>query len=169
MKLNSLLKKTFAPMLALLAAIAFCLVPGISANAAEISTQETTITSHQGKDNYAVAWDTYKLSDGTTVRFSYDKTTDVIDVYTNGMHKGSVTGQEVREEAEAVDPGVSSANPGLQSRRISGCSAAMAGLGVVNSIIWGVAGVTAPTPAGIAATIGGCVTGAVIGIGGAFC
>lgn len=163
-----MLRKNLTKIILTLFSIIFavCAAATVPAEASEISAPtKPAIISHSENQDTQHAQDTYILSDGTQVDFIYTFNTGMVKIYRNKVLQKSISDKEILRKANRkFSPLVYKPNG------LSKCSATMAGVGIVNSILWGAAGLTAAIPpAAVAATVGGVVTGAVIAIGGAFC
>lgn len=166
-----LLTKSFKSKITVLLSVVFlllaaCMLPVSVAHAAETDNpNNATLISHSGDRDDHQAWDEYSLSDGTVVRFSYNRDSGVISVYRDGKLTDTLTDQEILQE---VNDQVKPSNPDIDLE--NACGNVMFGLGLVNSALWTAAGLTAWCPAASAAAgIGGFVTGAVISAGSLAC
>ncbi len=131
------------------------------AQAAQLPTLDDTVTisSHYAIEDNQIAKDIYRLSDKSNVTFIYNKIEKKVYVYKNSILQRIFTHDELMSSIKDIT---------ILDRKVNSkqCAIAMAGLGIVNSIIWGAAGVAT---GGVAAVVGGIVTGAVISAGGTVC
>lgn len=115
--------------------------------------------------------ETLQYGNSQALTVQWNQNTDVVEVFVDGVHSGTTTMAQLQEQyrQEMVAQGAATANPGIHARGM-GCGATMLGLGTVNSLLWGVAGLAVPyPPAAAAALAGGTVTTLIIGVGGLFC
>lgn len=115
--------------------------------------------------------ETLQYGNSQALTVQWNQSTDVVEVFVDGIHSGTTTMSQLQEQyrQEMIAKGATTADPGIQARGM-GCGASMLGLGTVNSLLWGVAGLAVPyPPAAAAALAGGTVTTLIIGVGGLFC
>jgi hypothetical protein len=157
--------KNFGAASTLTAVLCLGSLGGASLASAASPDTSTPNSSALMADQAGTVTEEFRTADGEIYVASWDQSSGEIKIFNNSVEVGSTTMAEVQMvylaelEAQFGDQ-VSPAN----------CGAIMAGAGIANSALWGAAGLLALTgPAAGVAVGGGLVTGAITGVGGAFC
>lgn len=144
----------------------------VPANAQSSGNVQPVQEVHQKEStDERIVEETLQYGNSQALTVQWNQSTDVVELFVDGIHAGTTTMTQLQEQyrQEMVAQGATTANPGIQTRGM-GCGATMLGLGTVNSLLWGAAGLAVPyPPAAAAALAGGTVTTLIIGVGGLFC
>lgn len=168
----SIKSKGISPLIIILAAIvaiALCFASAPAAQAAESVPTVDEVSSHQVEEHGGDVREEFRFTDGSTVRFDYDRDSGAIKVYRNGMLVGSTNDRRIiRDVKRQLPVSKESSNSAFRSSA-SRCQTAMGIAGLVNTALWGAAGIVAAPSAGVSVAIGGMITSGVLGVGGMFC
>ena len=154
-------------ILAAIASIVMCLAVIPGAYATEPAQGVGQISAHQVSEDGDVVREEFRFDNGGSVRFEYNRDTGVIHAYRDGVLVTTTTDRKIMRDVErqlppVEDTGVLRAKPGK-------CATAMGIAGLVNTALWGAAGIAAAPSAGASIAIGGMITGGVLTVGGMFC
>lgn len=156
-------------MLAMLVSIILCLTFVPRAQATEPIPSIGEVSAHQVVENGDDIREEFQFTDGHTVRFDYNRDTGSIKIYRDGILVNTTNDRKITRDVKRQLPATDTTPNTAFRSSTSRCNTAMNIANITNLVLWTAAGVAAAPSAGVSVTIGGFITGSVLGVGSFFC